>query len=65
MNHNITINGTPLTFVEYVTLLTALRTFSNQLHTVGLGEDETSKSATKTHISSIGSLGDLLTREKA
>lgn len=62
-NHDVTINGTVLTFVEHVTLIKALQAFSHQLHHVGLGNDETAQSATKTYISGIASLVDIMQQE--
>lgn len=57
---SITIEGTPLTFAQSMTLRVALETFILGLKADGLGDDKTGKSMTKSYLARAAEISALI-----
>ena len=61
---SITVNGTPLTVVQAMTIRVALQTFAAHLHHEGLGDDGHGKMMTAAYLAAVREINALIGRSR-
>jgi hypothetical protein len=60
---SITVNGTPLTVSQAMTIRVALQGFAAQLHNEGLGDDDHGRTMTAAYLAAVREINALMRRQ--